>query len=82
MADITKCSGKNCKLKKTCYRYVVPSGMWQSYFAKPPIKDGKCDAYWEIKFDCSKYNKREGQSCDLNNLCKYPNCSKYAPDKV
>jgi hypothetical protein len=24
--------------------------------------------------DCSKYNKREGQSCDLNNLCRYPNC--------
>jgi hypothetical protein len=27
------------------------------------------------QFDCSKYNKRKGQSCDLNNLCKYPNCS-------
>lgn len=27
--------------------------------------------------DCSKYNKREGQSCDLNNLCRYPNCSQY-----
>lgn len=26
-------------------------------------------------FDCSKYNKREGQSCDLNNNCKYPNCA-------
>lgn len=25
-------------------------------------------------FDCSKYNKREGQGCDLNNLCRYPNC--------
>lgn len=28
-------------------------------------------------FDCSKYNKREGQSCNLNNLCRYPNCSQH-----
>jgi hypothetical protein len=31
----------------------------------------------ESAFDCSKYNKREGQSCDLNNNCKYPNCTAY-----
>jgi hypothetical protein len=25
-------------------------------------------------FDCSRYNKRPGQSCDLNDKCVYPNC--------
>ena len=25
MADITKCEGKNCKLKKDCYRYTAIS---------------------------------------------------------
>jgi hypothetical protein len=47
MSDITKCSGANCDLKLTCYRYTAASSMCQSYFMEPPIKDGKCDSYWE-----------------------------------
>ena len=31
MADITKCANKNCKIKKTCYRYTAVDGYWQSY---------------------------------------------------
>lgn len=50
MADITKCKGTGCRLKETCYRYNVKSdSLYQSYFAKPPMKDGKCDSYWEHK---------------------------------
>lgn len=33
------------------------------------------ELYSKFVFDCSKYNKREGQSCDLNNNCRYPHCS-------
>jgi hypothetical protein len=33
-------------------------------------------------FDCSKYNKREGQGCDLNNNCRYPNCAQGASEGV
>jgi len=40
--DITKCSGKNCNLKDTCYRYKSES----KDEIIPPIKDGKCDMYW------------------------------------
>ena len=46
MADITKCSGADCDLKMTCYRYTAPKGTWQSYFMNPPIKDGECEYYW------------------------------------
>jgi hypothetical protein len=46
MSDISKCSGKGCKLKKRCYRYTAKSGLWQAYFTNPPIKDGKCDMFW------------------------------------
>ena len=48
MSDITKCSGKDCYLRMTCYRYTATEGMWQSWSdfdsdTKP------CKHYWEIK---------------------------------
>ena len=47
MPDITLCGGTNCPHKEKCYRYTAkPSEFRQSYFAEPPIKDGKCDYYW------------------------------------
>jgi hypothetical protein len=46
MTDITKCSGADCDLKMTCYRFTDPEGVWQSYFMNPPIKDGECEYYW------------------------------------
>jgi hypothetical protein len=46
MSDITKCSGAGCDLKDTCYRYTAPASMWQSFFMKPPIDNGKCKMYW------------------------------------
>jgi hypothetical protein len=49
MTDITKCSGANCDLKLTCYRYTASEGMYQSYFMNPPIKDEKCEYHWNTK---------------------------------
>jgi len=48
MTDITKCSGENCPMKESCYRYTAEADTMQSYFIEPPIKDGKCEHYWEI----------------------------------
>ena len=49
MSDIAKCIGKNCKVKKSCYRFTAPfSEYWQSYIM-PEVKDGKCEMYWENK---------------------------------
>jgi hypothetical protein len=45
--DITMCPGTNCPYKESCYRFTAkPSDYMQSYFMKPPIKEGKCDMYW------------------------------------
>jgi hypothetical protein len=49
MADIAKCTGKDCKVKESCYRFTAPSSdFWQSWM-KAIVKDGKCVMYWEIK---------------------------------
>ena len=47
MADISKCSGHNCPLKATCYRYTAtPNEHWQAY-ADFEFKDGACPDYWD-----------------------------------
>jgi hypothetical protein len=46
MADIAKCNGTDCPYKESCYRFTAPADEYQTYFADPPIKDGKCDYYW------------------------------------
>jgi hypothetical protein len=50
-ADISKCSGEDCPVKETCYRYTAPvSDYSQSYFFTPPItkeEEISCDYYWE-----------------------------------
>jgi hypothetical protein len=46
MSDIAKCTGKDCKVKESCYRFTAPSSdFWQSWL-KAIVKDGKCDMYW------------------------------------
>ena len=47
MSDITKCNGRNCPVKQKCKRYTAKESFLQSYFSESPIKDGKCDMYWE-----------------------------------
>lgn len=50
MSDITMCSGDNCPLKETCYRYLAPKSEYQSYFIDAPVtKNGKCLYYWEYE---------------------------------
>ena len=47
MADITMCNGNKCEKKNTCYRFLATPSDWQSYFTETPVKDDKCDYYWE-----------------------------------
>ena len=50
MPDITMCKGTNCPLKEKCYRYTAkPNKYWQSWFYEAPVKNGKCDHFWEDK---------------------------------
>ena len=56
MPDITMCSGNNCELSSTCYRYKAESSQYrQSYFCKPPNNNLECDYYWEIKGETKCY---------------------------
>jgi len=49
MADITKCSGKDCPLKLECHRYTAKDSLvWQSYFFEVPFnhKLNTCEMLW------------------------------------
>lgn len=58
MTDITMCSGEGCDLKNECYRHTAKSGTWQSWFMEVPIKDGKCDMFWDNKLKDIKDQKK------------------------
>ena len=46
MTDISKCDGQKnkCPLRKKCYRFTSPVGVWQSWIAGE-YKKGKCENY-------------------------------------
>lgn len=46
MPDIAKCGGDGCEMRKKCYRFPAPDSYWQTYMETPPVKDGKCDYFW------------------------------------
>jgi hypothetical protein len=47
MPDISMCSNKKCKQRKTCYRFTArPSIPWQSYGSFEPNQKGVCDNHW------------------------------------
>jgi len=51
MADITKCSGDNCPIKETCYRFTAVDSKWlQSYFEKIPYNHERkiCDYFMKV----------------------------------
>lgn len=54
--DMCHCNGENCKLKDTCYRFIihldgVKRGLtYLTYFVNPPVKDDKCNSYIEAKY--------------------------------
>jgi len=56
MPDITMCSGLGCDLKHDCYRHTSERSYLQSFFTEIPIKDGKCEMFWDNEL---KRNKKE-----------------------
>ena len=51
MVDISKCEGKECPIKETCYRYISkPDKFWRSYISTPYNKEtNTCDYYWKTE---------------------------------
>ena len=85
--DITKCTGVGCDRRKICYRFTAEYSGRQSWFMNPPvvIYTQECEMYWgeesesimnqlESIMNPCKHIKRKGESCMLNDNCKYPNC--------
>ena len=76
--DISMCSGEECPLRETCYRYTAEANDHrQFWFSVAPFKEGTCKYYWHR----CKHIHREGESCQLNNNCKYPDCNEDGPIK-
>lgn len=46
--DISMCEGGDCHRKQSCYRYTAEPSKRQTYFTKPPHKDGECSEYWQV----------------------------------
>jgi hypothetical protein len=54
MSDITMCSGFGCDFKNDCYRFTANRGIWQYWFSVVPIKDGKCEMFWDNELTATK----------------------------
>jgi len=59
MPDISKCTGGDCPLKETCFRYLAKPSFRQSYFAEPPYTDQGCEHYWKDNLLLYKKNKKD-----------------------
>lgn len=50
MPDITMCNDEKCPKRKECYSFMaIPSEYRQSYFAKSPRKNDKCEYFYPIQ---------------------------------
>ena len=47
-ADSVKCDGIGCPRKEKCYRYVVESTSWQSWFSAPPLCEDDCEDFIDV----------------------------------
>lgn len=52
MSDITKCANKNCKIKKSCYRFTAQSDpLYQSFAdfcnSNKVTKPEQCEHFWK-----------------------------------
>ena len=67
MADITKCQGRNCERKETCYRYTAQADDWQSWSDFDKLED--CEYYWKIESEEKQqyFNPRTRTGCDMLN---------------
>lgn len=60
MSDITKCTGNDCSMKASCFRFLAEDeGENQTFFSKPPflVEEGKskCKFYWHFLEDKFQY---------------------------
>jgi len=72
MADITKCSGDGCGIKKLCYRFTAKEGHWQSWFSESPIVDGRCSHVWlNLNYPFSDTNGGYWKMCGQDGVFEF-----------
>ncbi len=51
MPDMSICTGEECPLRNTCYRYRANASEYlQSYIESPySTEESKCDFYWPLR---------------------------------
>jgi hypothetical protein len=49
MSDISKCDGKDCSRKESCYRFTAPSNPYRQAYMSPKERGEKCEHYWEAE---------------------------------
>lgn len=74
MADITMCTGENCSLKGSCFRYKTEAAeINQNMFLTPPFDDltNECKEYWEYLEceSCGEDITHESESLKAYGLC-------------
>jgi hypothetical protein len=59
MADISKCFGKNCPKKKTCYRYTAEANPYRQSYAAFDNNSETCEHYWQVEEKPKKKKTKE-----------------------
>jgi len=72
--DISMCRNTECTIKESCYRYTAIPSDYQAVANFKQV-DGDCEYFWYNNKDHCKNVKKEGESCTLNNKCRFPNCN-------
>ncbi len=64
MVDSTMCTGEDCPLRKTCYRFRAnPDVQWQSYFMATPYdpETKECEAEWALSIPDIKHYRKQNR---------------------
>lgn len=73
MPDISMCSGLECPLKETCYRYKATPSDWQSYLSEVPYDASKNNCEYHMAI----WKKQCVTNCnELSSPKKSDNCPK------
>ena len=49
MADISKCQGRNCEKRETCYRFTAQENPHRQSYILSDENPKECQNYWPIK---------------------------------
>ena len=57
MADISKCFGKGCSRKATCYRFTAKANPYRQSYAAFDEASSTCEYYWPLEVKKKAFKK-------------------------